>query len=131
MGWKKAKLIQELAQGDKLQSQLAREYGVTQGRISQFRKKHEADIDRVREDLLNEFAALWIVDKVNRLAEYEADVEQLNTRPFDVQLLAAKHRALKQVAEELGHLPNRVTLQGEVTTKVHYLVDGVDDETLK
>lgn len=130
-GWKKQQLIRELAQGDKLQQQLAREYGVSQGRISQFKTENAVAIEQCRLDMENEFAALWIARKLNRLAEYEADVEELNKLPKGSRSYRDKHRALRQAAEELGHLPNRVTLAGEVNARVRYLVDGVDDEALK
>lgn len=40
-------------------------------------------------------------------------------------------KILRNVAEELGHLPNRVTLAGDVGVTTNYTVNGVDPGALK
>jgi hypothetical protein len=72
---------------------------------------------------------LWIADKVARLAELEDDVECINaelmTAPVDVQprLYLAKHRALRNAAEELGQLAPK---QLNATVSVRYEIANVD-----
>lgn len=133
-GWAKVKLIRELAQMEKTQTQLAAEYGVTQGAISQFANKHKAEIDAVKADIENELAGLWIAEKKNRIAEYQADVELLTASVGDeltegkeaseAFLLRIKASLLKSVADELGDIPAKVNVN--VTQKITYSVEGVD-----
>ena len=150
------KLIQELGQGELTVGTLATRYGVTPSAISQFRDRHAEQIADVKADIENEFAGLWIAQKTARLAEYAADVEMINevvqttlnadlstearaeleaagveVGKIDAALVAAKHRALRAVAEELGHLPTKVQMQVEATTRVHYTVSGMDPEDLR
>lgn len=128
-GWVKRKLIIDLAKGEKTQRVLAKEYGVSQPSISEFKIKHAAEISEAAKNLEDEFVGLWVANKANRLAEYEADIERVNEQ--GASDLASKHRALRHVAEELGHIPNKVTLAGEVSTRVTYEVVGVPPEDLQ
>jgi transposase-like protein len=150
------KLIRELGQQELTVTELAARYDVTPGAISQFRDRHQAEVDAVKADIENEFAGLWIASKSARLAEYAADVELINEAirttveaelspaavaeleeagidvgKIDAALMAAKHRALRSVAEELGHLPTKVQMQVDQVTRVHYTVAGMDPEDLR
>lgn len=70
-------LIRELAQGKQVAG-LARKYGVTNGAVQQFEKRHADEIAAAREDLTNEFHGLWVANKAARLAEYERDIALAN-----------------------------------------------------
>lgn len=123
--WIRRQLILELAVDNETRSALADKYDVDQSAISHFATRHRAEIDDRRGKLDDEFFGLWIADKVNRVAEYQDDVERINTAldaETDASLLKAKLAVMRQVAEELGQLKTSVELTGKLT----YVVEGVD-----
>jgi hypothetical protein len=151
--WTRRQLIVELATSGKTQTKLAEEYGVAQPSISDFAKRHRQTIEQVRADQENEFAGIAIAEKAIRLATY---LDVLDTALKPVPKVNAKgeimmglpdengerhpimeidagvaQKILRNVAEELGHLPNRVTLGGEVGVTTNYRINGVDPEALK
>lgn len=131
-GHVKLRLLHDLAAGSKHQSELAKQYGVTEGRISQIKSENIDRIEAIRANAENEFSGLWIADRKNRIAEYESDVEDINEslmssnleKMVHPYLLSAKHRALKSAAEETGQLTTNFA------AKVEYNVTGVDTERL-
>lgn len=127
--WVKHRLIRELALGDKTQAALAEQYGVTPGSITIFKQRHHTAIEDVRADLLDEFASLWIAKKVNRVAEYQDDVDKLSDST-ETDVLKVKHAALKAVAEELGQLPSRYGVSVG-SASITYKIEGVDLDKLK
>lgn len=74
----RVQLQRELALGQKTQSELAAEYGVTQSAISQFQQRWRVQIQRYREDMTDEFAGLWAAKKTARVAAYQDAVELLD-----------------------------------------------------
>lgn len=123
--WGQARLIRQLALNEATQTELAAEYGCTQSAISQFAKRHAAEIEYQRNRAADEWAGLWIADKRNRVAEYQSEVERINAaldNETDPQLLRAKVSVMRQVAEELGQLKQEI----EVTGRLTYVVEGVD-----
>jgi hypothetical protein len=79
------------------------------------------------------YTHLWIADKGNRIAEYQADVDRINTalegvdetdRAFS-NLVKAKHAALKNVSEELGQLPLRSSVRVQRET-LQVTVEGAE-----
>lgn len=148
-GHTKFEVIGHLAKGELTMRTLAEMYNVSVSSIHEFKVRHIHEIDAIKADIESEMVGLWIAQKRNRIAEYEADVEMVNDTldliPPEViaaggkrgetlptpELFTAKHRAMKSVAEELGQLPNRITMSGEVGTTVNYSIDGVDLEELK
>jgi predicted transcriptional regulator len=137
-GWAKRQLIHELARMEKTQQLLAQEYGVTESAVTQFKQRHQAEIEAVKLDIENEFAGLWVARKVNRLAELESDIERIistnagdTVRMADAEILRTKAALLKQVADELGQIPNKSHIRIEQDTVVRYLMTGVDDTDLK
>jgi predicted transcriptional regulator len=124
-GWKKLKLIRELALTGRTQVDLAEEFEVSQPTISYFASKHAAEIAEIRANAEDDFAGLWIAKKKNRLAEYQKDVDEVNELPPDPALKRIKHNALKSVAEELG------ALKTNVDATITYKVEGVDTEKLR
>lgn len=116
--------MRELALSGRTLTDLAKQYGVTQSAVSQFQTRHELQILEMRADSENELAGILYVKKGERLQKYAEMLEEGTMSASDVQ------RALRQMAEELGSLPNRVTMGGEINTKVTYEVAGVDPEAL-
>ena len=135
-GWAKAKLIRELAQMEKTQVTLAEEYGVAQSSISEFAQRNATEISAARADIENQFASAWIADKMARIAEYQAEVEDINAarsngihKILDVEMIKAKMTILRAVADELGQIPTKVNVS--VTQRVTHIVEGVDLENLR
>ena len=129
--WVQLKLIRELAQGEKTQTQLAKEYGVVQQAISFFSQRHADRINEVKNDIDNKFAGLWIANKESRLAAYMDQLQAISRRAKnDPAMMRAAQNALKSAAEELGHLPGRLTVVVD-DKRVNYKVEGVDLGKLK
>jgi len=132
-GHRLARLLRELAEADKPQSALARKYGVSQPRISQINTEHRERIEAIRADIDNEFAGLWIADKSNRLEYYQADLESINEKLAEFAELnedayawiRLRDKLLRAAAEELGQIPNKMTVKSSVEGK--YKFEGVDD----
>lgn len=133
------KLIQQLASGKYTQRELAREYGVSGVAVYLFNKRHKQRIEQVKADLENEMAGLWIAEKKNRVAHYQAMSEAVDTSieiamnmgdvaPY--QLVKIKAKLLEAVAGELGQLPARLA-QNISAEKITYLIPGIDLEKLK
>lgn len=149
-GGRKHALLRDLAEGIKTQRQLAAKYGVTQPAISQFIDRHEDEIEEFRANLNDELSLLWVTNKANRLAEYERDLQQLQGFIDDLEpkvnedgtveqadnalvraqlgnLVRAKQAGLRAIADELGQIPNKITV-GVDPGKVKYTVEASNDE---
>lgn len=145
---RRRKLQLAIAHGGHTQGQLAEQYGVTQPAISQFASRHAETIQAIRDDASNEFAGLALAEKHNRIAALVDLYEQslVSTpkitnkgtvvidpetgefvREIDGRLAA---QVIKQIAEELGQLPNRLTVAGEIGVRTNYTVAGVDPKGL-
>src|SRR6187455_3178390 len=68
-------LIRDLAEGHMTQRRLAQKYDCVQSAISEFKLRHQADIDYLKENLEDKLAGLWVAHKVNRIAAYQQDAE--------------------------------------------------------
>jgi hypothetical protein len=115
-------------------------------------KRHAEEIAAVAKNADDEFAGILIANKAFRLGAYQqayedASVPQPKVTPagkvaymvdpesgeevpvmeIDVR---AQMQALKQAAEELGQLPNRVTLSGNLETTTTYRIVNVTDDDL-
>lgn len=147
-GLVRLQLIRELALSDMTQTQLAGKYGVRQSSISEFAKRNAEQIQHARTHSADEFAGILIAEKARRLAAYE-EIHNKAMEPtpkitnkgtvvvdpesgefvYEVNASAAM-TALKSVAEELGHLPGRVTVSGEMNNTTTYRIVNVTDEDL-
>lgn len=125
-GLVKLRLIRELAAAEKPNVQLAEEYNVSDERISQFKQENRDAIEHVRTHMADEFAGILLADKKNRLAEYVSDVDEANERGGSdwAEARRIKHNALRQIAEELGQIPNKTSMA--VEGKVEYVIEGID-----
>lgn len=134
-GYRKRRLIHELAVGARKQEDLAEEYDCTRQAIAAFAKRYAEEIAAVKANIDEEFSGMWIADKKERVAEYQQDVEDINkyldsADGPDGELMRIKHGALRAVSEELGQLPARVHVSVQAD-KLNYTVAGVDVEQLK
>lgn len=125
-GWVKHRLIREFALGEKTGRQLAVEYGVSVTSISNFKKKFGMEIEDVRNNLADEFAGVWVAQKMARIAEYQQAAEKMaeGRSPRNAEVLVT---ILKAVAEELGQLPARTQVSVS-TENVTYQIVGVSVE---
>ena len=123
-------LCRELATGERKRSQLARAYGVSAAYITKFARERDAEISAIRRELDNQFAGLWIADKEQRLAAYAADFDLSAGGEYAAHYEQIRTRAalLRNVAEELGQLPNRST--AAIIIPVVHVVEGVNLDEL-
>ncbi len=127
-GWVKHRLIRDFALGEKTGQALAVQYGVSQTSISAFKKRHSMEIEEVRNNLADEYAGVWVAQKINRIQEYQQAAEKManGTSPRNQEVLVS---ILKAVAEELGQLPARTQVSVN-TQQVTYQVVGIDPSEL-
>jgi hypothetical protein len=127
-GWVKHRLIRDFALGEKTGAQLAEQYGVSQTSISAFKKRNAMEIEDVRNNLADEYAGVWVAQKLDRIAEYQQAAEKMasGTSARNQEVLVS---ILKAVAEELGQLPARTQVQVN-TANVVYEVVGIPLEDL-
>lgn len=125
--WTRRALMQDLALGEVTQSKLAESYGCSEAAITLFKQRHLAEINLIRDHAEDEFAGILIAKKAGRLQAYQDMLERAEESGDD------KHAAkvLRQVAEELGALPQRVAISGQLDTQSRYVIDGVDLEQLR
>lgn len=157
-GWRRTWLIGKLARSEGTRRALAEALGCSEGAIQHFTERHLDEILAERTRITEELSRLWITDKLNRLAEYQQDVEDINSimedkleasqpAPYDPldpasdgkatpsalddlpTWLRAKAQILRAVAEEVGQLPQRVNVQVGGSL-VTYKIEGVDMELI-
>jgi hypothetical protein len=124
--WNRRLLQEDLAKSGKTQAELARKYGVSGPAITKFKQRHKAVIEEIRENAADKFAGIALAKQQARLELYQQMIDDAEERG-DHKLSA---RIARQMAEELGHLPGRVTLAGEVGTTTKYTIEGVSQEDL-
>lgn len=127
-GWVKHRLIRDLALGEKSGVQLAEIYGCSRVSISNFKTRHRLEIDEVRNNLADEYAGVWVAQKLARIQEYQQAAEKMarGTSPRNAEVLVT---ILKAVAEELGQLParNQINIQNQ---QVSYEIVGVNPDDI-
>jgi len=126
-GWVKHRLIRDMALGEKTQRALAAQYGVSQTSISAFKKRYILEIEEVRNNLADEYAGVWVAQKMARIQEYQQAAEKMasGTSPRNAEVLVS---ILKAVAEELGQLPARTQVNVSSEQTVYQVVGvSVDD----
>jgi len=155
-GLKRNGLIRALALEDVTQASLAVRYGVTEGAITQFKQREAEAINALRADADNEFAGILIAQKAERLRALEELFEVARTPTpkvapngriiretveddtgettevivHEVDVRAAA-QVLKQAAEEMGQLPTRLQVSGDMNTTTTYRIEGFSAEDLQ
>jgi hypothetical protein len=128
-GWVRHRLVRDFAIGEKSGAVLAAQYGVSTTSISAFKKRHAMEIEEVRNNLADEYAGVWVAQKINRIREYQQAAEKMadGTSPRNQEVLVS---ILKAVAEELGQLPARTQVNVSSET-VTYQVVGIPLDDLQ
>lgn len=121
--WNRNALIRDLAIGNVTQSQLAIEFACSPSAITDFKQRHQDEINAVTNQLADEYAGLRLAEKAQRIATYTDIIEDaLDTGEHKNAI-----RALRNIAEELGHLKLNIT--ADVTT-TRYVIDTPDGTDL-
>ena len=145
-------LARDLALTKTSQSELAEKYGVSQPAISQFKERRAEEIAAIAANADDQYAGMWIADKQARLAEYERlhEIALTPTPKIDIKGKIVKDidpitheevvivemdgglaaKVLKQAAEEMGQLPTRLQIQGDMQTTTTYRFENVDPDAL-
>lgn len=145
-------VVRDLALSKQSQYALAEKYGVTQQAISHFAKRNAEEIAAVAAAADDEFAGILIAQKQARLAAYQ-ELYGIAVSPtpkisasgktvsyvdpetgeagvvMEVDVRAAA-TVLKQAAEEMGQLPTRLQVSGDMQTTTTYKIEGVDPSDL-
>ena len=149
-GLRRQQLIRALALEDVKQSALAARFDVTEGAITQFKHRYAKEISELRADAENELTQIAIANKANRLRALE-EIHDVAMQPTpkvagkDGDLVldpeTGEHvyevdgrtalAALKQAAEEMGQLPTRLKVEGEVGVTTTYRIEGVSPDDLR
>jgi hypothetical protein len=151
-------LVRDLAMGEWSPASLAQRLGVDTADIEAFAKTYAKDIDEVRQALAGQLAieasGLWITKKQNRIAELQADFDEINDvlsqmrlgtyRPTDndgTNLGSRRHRALlKSKMDILSAVADELSPRGAASgvgspddpNVVHYVIDaGTATEALR
>lgn len=124
-------LCRALATGEKTRRKLAAEFGVSHQYLTKFARQRAAEIAAIREKLDDAFAGLWMASKEARIAAYQAEYTASLKHPNAAHFEQIRTRLLilRQVAEELGALPNRTG--AVVIVPVVHRLEGVDLGALK
>lgn len=155
-GKHRLQLIRDLAMGEWSTASLAKEYGVDNADIVAFQERFSKEIAEVTAALSGqlaiETAGLWISKRQNRLAELQADFEEIEGVIDDMRkgdyhatdndgsnlgsrrhrfLVKAKIDIMKAAAEELSPRNTGLTGAGDDPHVVHYVIEaGVATEAL-
>ena len=143
--WNRRALMVQLARGNKTQAQLAGEYGVVQQSVSDFKARHIDEIQAIIDNGLDEMTGIALAKKEARLATYQELIERLSPGTPKVagkdgvqvrdpetgepiyEIDAGQiNKALRSMAEELGQLPARVVITGDLEVKTNYQINGVE-----
>jgi hypothetical protein len=127
-GWVKHRLIRDFALGEKSGIVLSEQYGVSRAAISAFKKRYSLEIEEVRNNLADEYAGVWVAQKIDRIREYQQAAEKMaaGSSPRNAEVLVS---ILKAVAEELGQLPARTQVNVS-QENVTYEIVGISPEDI-
>lgn len=150
-GHRRLALIRDLAMGELSSAEIARNLGLGTKDIEDFRETYTSEVAEVRAALAGrlaiETAGLWISKKQNRVAEVQADIEDINYELNRIRsgtlkdideagglgsrkhqnLLRMKLAALKLVADEYSvRGMSKADSEEDDRNVVHYVID-LDD----
>jgi hypothetical protein len=128
----KVALILDLADGAMGYDELASRHGISKQGVAEFASRNRDAIQSAKQDLTSELAGLWVVNKRERLADAQQDLEDLEALLQDPNLTDAARRgyySLKiklrhNIAEECGQLPTRATIEVESAPLLRHEIVG-------
>jgi transcriptional regulator with XRE-family HTH domain len=151
-GLVRRQVVRDLALSGLSQDALAEKYGVSQQAISQFKARNAEEIAAVAAKADDEFAGILIAQKAARLAAYQelygvavsptpkisasgktvtyVDPESGESGVVMEVDVRAAATVLKQAAEEMGQLPTRLQVSGELATTTTYRIENVSNDDL-
>lgn len=151
-GLVRRQVVRDLALSGLSQNELAEKYGVSQPAISQFKARNAEEIAAVAAKADDEFAGILIAQKQARLAAYQelygvavsptpkisasgktvtyVDPESGESGVVMEVDVRAAATVLKQAAEEMGQLPTRLQVSGEMATTTTYRIENVSNDDL-
>src|SRR6266851_2534192 len=101
-------IARALALGLMTQAQLAEQFGVTRSAIAMVGARSKVMIEEIRRNAADEYAGLWIAQKVSRVAALQETWEKLEDED---RLTAADAVAIcREVALETGQIPPRTLI---------------------
>lgn len=123
---KKLNLMFDLAKGELPRSEIAKRYGVNESTIYRLAAvpANAESIRRIQEAGMDRLAGLWATDKGNRVAALQDSEEKLR-EDRSPAAQRARQQALRNIAEELGQITQKV--EGSHTV---YQVEGVTPDEL-
>lgn len=133
-GYRKQQLLRACAEEKGTWREIAERFGISETGLYKWRERNAAAIAEIKANLDDAMSGLWIAKKVNRVAEYQSDVELIGELVGDgagvenVQvLLKVKHGALRSAAEELGQLK---PIEADGPARVDVRILGVNGDAL-
>lgn len=128
--WVRRALQEDLAKGGMTQAKLAKKYNVTPPSITAFKQRHAGTIQAIIDDAGDRFAGILLAQQATRIETLAGIVEGF-AESADPKAARLAVQALRNIAEELGHLPGRVTVSGDINTTTKYTFEGVDPSDLQ
>jgi len=146
-GYRRLELLADIAMGELSLREMAGREGVTQKELAEFRDVHATEVAEIRAalagQLMRETAGLWITKKQNRLAEMQAEAEELRDYLAELRagdsrwsrahrdMLKAYLEIFRQAADELGAYPQRQAVPARSGQTVHYVIETDHVEALR
>jgi hypothetical protein len=145
-GRQRLMLISDLAMGEWSLEELATRMGLPVADIRVFAETYAHEISEVSQALAGhlsiETAGLWVTKKQHRMAEYQAEIEEIDQYIAELRrngvkwsrshrdMLRARQDLYRQVADEVGAYPQRQAAPVRQGSSVHYIIDTEDSDAL-
>lgn len=145
-GRQRLMLISGLAMGEWSHEELAAQNRVCPQDIRDFAEEFSREIQEVAQALAGhlsiETAGIWVTKKQHRMAEYQAEIEEIDQYLAELRekglrwsrshrdMLRARMDLYRQVADEVGAYPQRQAAPVRQGTSVHYIIDTEDSDAL-
>lgn len=131
-GHRKLAVIHALADGQLSQQEIADKYNLSQPGVSYIARTNVDEIAAIKADAERELTEAWIAKKVARVWTYQGaadhllDVAELVEAEKVPSIYKGVFQAMRNVAEELGHLQPKENVSGSLTVRL----EGVDGDAL-
>lgn len=146
-GYQRLRLLRDLATSPSTPRELAHQYDLPLQELRTFQAEHQEEISELASALASniplETQGMWITQKPNRLAELEAEAEEIRDTLHDYReqgiswsrahrdMIRTYLEILRAVADETGAYPQRQSAPARSGSTVHYVIDTEDTENLQ